>query len=73
MKAAKVGSLKLETPETGVLKAVGYHVGLFGFRQNGRRELLDQIMFETLPFVGSPGLNGSNHYHGYDTGNCIGF
>lgn len=54
LKAAKAGSFKAETPEVGILKAVGYHVGMSSLKQNRRRELLDQVMSDTLPFVGSP-------------------
>lgn len=54
LQAAKEGKHKADTPEVGVLKAVGYQVGRSGVKEKERRELLDQIMSDTLPFVGSP-------------------
>ena len=63
--ASKSGLYKADSPEIGVLKAVGYQVGASGLRAEMRRRLLDQVMTEVLPFVGSPaymhewGLPGS--------------
>lgn len=45
---------KADTPEIGVLRAVGYKVCKDGVRQKHRRQILDYVMSETLPAVGSP-------------------
>ena len=45
---------KAATPENGVLSVVGYKVGNEGEKTSIRRKLLDFIMTENLPPVGSP-------------------
>jgi hypothetical protein len=48
------GAYKAETPETGVLKTIGYKVGIDGLPESKRRLLIDYLISETLPPVGSP-------------------
>ena len=50
----RVGKHKASSPEQGVLSVVGYKVGNEGEKTPFRRQLLDYIMTDTLPFVGSP-------------------
>lgn len=52
--AAQAGSYKPESPETGVLKTIGYRVGRQGEKTKTRWALLDFVMRGELPFVGSP-------------------
>lgn len=49
----RVGKHKASSPEQGVLSVVGYKVGNEGEKTPFRRQLLDYIMTDTLPFVGS--------------------
>lgn len=48
------GHCKADTPEQGVLSTVGYKVGNAGTDQETRRFLLDYVMRNQLPAVGSP-------------------
>ena len=48
------GKYKAASPTHGVLSAVGYKVGNEGEIPALRRKLLDYIMMDTLPPVGSP-------------------
>lgn len=52
--AATAGQYKADSPEVGVLKTIGYRVGLDGLPLSGRRLRLDYVMSGVLPFVGSP-------------------
>lgn len=54
LSAAVKGDYKAESPEIGVLKTIGYHVGNDGPRTQARWRLLDYVMSNVLPFVGSP-------------------
>lgn len=45
---------KADTPEVGLLKTLGYRVGNSGEKEKRRREILDMVMSQILPFVGSP-------------------
>ncbi|GHF12495.1 hypothetical protein GCM10017044_03060 [Kordiimonas sediminis] len=48
------GLYKADTPEEGVLKAVGYKVGNDGVTHKIRHQLLDYVMTRSLPSIGSP-------------------
>lgn len=48
------GEYKADTPEKGVLRTIGYKVGNDGLPEHKRRLLLDYLMSEVLPPVGSP-------------------
>lgn len=48
------GNYKAESPETGVLKTIGYKVGNDGLPDTKRRLLIDYLISEILPPVGSP-------------------
>ena len=50
----KKGSYKADSPEQGVLKTIGYKVGNEGLSKSKRHFLLDYIIEEVLPPVGSP-------------------
>ena len=50
----KQNKYKAATPENGLLSVVGYKVGNEGEKTSIRRKLLDFIMSENLPPVGSP-------------------
>ncbi len=50
----KQNKYKATTPENGLLSVVGYKVGNEGEKTSIRRKLLDFIMSENLPPVGSP-------------------
>jgi len=52
--AAMDKKFKADTPEVGLLKTVGYRVGKSGEKQQRRWEILDMVMSQELPFVGSP-------------------
>lgn len=52
--AVIAGNYKPDSPETGVLKTVGYQVGNQGLPAKARRAILDYVIAGTLPFVGSP-------------------
>lgn len=54
LSAAAAGQYKADSPETGVLKTVGYQVGGDGLPPDARRQRLDYVMSGELPFVGSP-------------------
>lgn len=48
------GKYKAETPEKGVLKTLGYRVGNDGVGIEKRRILIDYLLNQQLPPVGSP-------------------
>ena len=48
------GKHKAETPEKGVLKTLGYRVGNDGVGIEKRRILIDYLLNQQLPPVGSP-------------------
>ena len=52
---AKKGEHKTERPEQGILGYLGYKVGNEGDKLSIRRKILEFIVEEDLPFVGSPG------------------
>lgn len=54
LQAAAQGRYKADSPEIGVLKKIGYHVGKDGQPTAGRQALLDHAMSGDLPFTGSP-------------------
>jgi hypothetical protein len=54
LKSFEAGQYKADTPEEGVLKAVGYKVGNDGRSVAIRHQLLDYIMTRALPPIGSP-------------------
>ena len=54
LNSAKIGNYKADTPETGILKTVGYHVGNSGEKRARRQKILDFVMSSRLPPVGSP-------------------
>lgn len=54
VKAYDFSQYKADTPDTGMLKALGYHVGERGEPEALRRKILDYIMTGTLPPAGSP-------------------
>ena len=54
LKQFKSGEYKADTPVHGVLSTMGYKVGNDGIDQESRRYLLNYIMREKLPAVGSP-------------------
>lgn len=54
LEAYNEGSYKAETPETGVLKTIGYKVGNDGLPESKRRLLINYLISETLPTVGGP-------------------
>ena len=49
-----VGEYKSDRPQIGLLSSLGYSVGESGVRTKRRRLIIDYIINETLPFVGSP-------------------
>jgi hypothetical protein len=54
LKAFQEGIYKAQSPEEGVLKAIGYKVGNDGLPAHQRRALLEHILTRQLPPVGSP-------------------
>lgn len=54
VKDYKFSQYKADTPDKGMLKALGYHVGEKGEPEALRRKILDYIMTGTLPPAGSP-------------------
>ena len=50
---SRVGLYKADTPEIGILGTVGYHVGKSGEKPVKRQQMLDFVISEVLPFVGS--------------------
>lgn len=54
VKAYDFNQYKADTPDTGMLKALGYHVGERGEAEALRHKILDYIMTGTLPPAGSP-------------------
>lgn len=48
------GNYKADTPEKGVLRTIGYHVGNDGIGEKKRRLLIDYLLSGELPPVGSP-------------------
>ena len=48
------GNYKADTPEIGILKMIGYRVGNDGIPEQKRRILIDYVLSEILPPVGSP-------------------
>ena len=48
------GNHNATSPDQGVLSAGGYKVGNDGEKTAFKRQLLDYVMTDTLPFVGSP-------------------
>ena len=51
---AKEGRYKATTPDIGMLKSLGYSVGESGVRTQKRRIILDTVITENLPIIGSP-------------------
>ena len=54
LEAYKDGEYKADTPEKGVLKTLGYRVGNDGVSSEKRKMLIDYLLNEQLPPVGSP-------------------
>lgn len=54
LEAYKDGKYKADTPEKGVLKTLGYRVGNDGVSSEKRKMLIDYLLNEQLPPVGSP-------------------
>jgi len=54
VKAYKFNQYKADTPDKGMLTALGYHVGEKGESEALRHKILDYIMTGTLPPAGSP-------------------
>lgn len=54
LKAFEKGQYKAESPEIGVLKTIGYRVGNDGVKAEKRKALIDYLINEQLPPVGSP-------------------
>lgn len=54
LNAFEQGEYKAETPEKGVLSTIGYRVGNDGLPAEKRKLLLDYLIEEILPPVGSP-------------------
>ena len=54
LNAFEQGKYKAETPEKGVLSTIGYRVGNDGLPAEKRKLLLDYLIEEILPPVGSP-------------------
>lgn len=54
LNAFEQGKYKAETPEKGVLSTIGYRVGNDGLPAHKRKLLLDYLIEEILPPVGSP-------------------
>ena len=54
LEAYKDGEYKADTPEKGVLKTLGYRVGNDGVSSEKRKMLIDYLLNQQLPPVGSP-------------------
>ena len=54
LKAFHTSDYKADTPNIGVLKTIGYRVGNDGLPEHKRRILIDYVLSEILPPVGSP-------------------
>lgn len=54
VRAYKFNNYKADTPDKGMLTALGYHVGESGEPEKLRHKILDYIMYGTLPPAGSP-------------------
>ena len=52
--AFQQGDYKADNPQTGVLKTIGYKVGNEGVEAEKRKALIDYLLSEQLPPVGSP-------------------
>lgn len=54
LEAFHSGNYKADTPDVGILKTIGYRVGNDGLPEHKRRILIDYVLSEILPPVGSP-------------------